>query len=85
MATKKDEPKAKTSGERVKELSERNAKEAAAGARTNRAEREAEASRRQAQADAAIERPKRVKADPDGDIDQRMAALLADHKEMGAR
>jgi hypothetical protein len=85
MATKKDEPKAKTSGDRVRESSERNAKEAAAGAKTLRAEREAAAARRDEETQALMERPRRVKPDPEGDIDQRMAALLEDHKQMGAR
>jgi hypothetical protein len=34
---------------------------------------------------AAVNARKAVKPDPQGDIDQRMAALLKDHVDMGAR
>jgi hypothetical protein len=85
MPTKKDEPKAKTSAERVKESSEANAKAAAAQSKATRADRERDAALRQAEQDALINKPRRVKPDPEGDIDQRMAALLEDHKRMGAR
>jgi hypothetical protein len=40
---------------------------------------------RDARAQSQINEPVKVKPDPQGDIDQRMAALLKDHKEMGAR
>ena len=56
----------------------------AAVAATN-ADRDAAAAL-QAQSQAAlINQPKKVKADPNGDIDQRMQALLEDHQEMGVR
>lgn len=51
----------------------------------NRAEREANEDAAARRAAASIATPKKVKADPEGDIDQRMAALLKDHQEMGAR
>ena len=79
MADKKD------SAARVKELSDRNAKETTAAMKTLRAERDADAARRQAETDALINKARRVKPDPEGDIDQRMAALLEDHRKMGAR
>ncbi len=40
---------------------------------------------REARAQAQINQPAKVKPDPQGDIDQRMAALLKDHQDMGAR
>ena len=85
MATKKDEPKARTSGDRVRESSEANAKAATRSAKDIRSDRDSEAALTQAQQDAAINKPRRVKPDPEGNIDQRMAALLEDHKRMGAR
>ncbi len=75
----------KTSGERVKELSERNATEAKKASKASRQDREAAASFLEAQQQAVINRESRVKPDPQGNIDQRMAALLKDHQEMGAR
>jgi hypothetical protein len=50
-----------------------------------RAEREREAALRDAREAALIEQPKKVSPDAHGDIDQRMAALLKDHKDMGVR
>lgn len=76
---------AKTSAERVRASSEQNTKDQAAAMKANRADRAAEAALNAAKGAALIERPRRVKADPEGDIDQRMAALLADHTRMGAR
>jgi hypothetical protein len=40
---------------------------------------------REARAQSQINQPAKVKPDPQGDIDQRMAALLKDHQDMGAR
>lgn len=82
MATK---DKAPTSAERVKELSDRNAAEAKKAAKANRQDREAAAAFLDAQQQAVINPENRAKPDPQGNIDQRMAALLKDHKEMGAR
>lgn len=59
-------------------LAEKNDAEFLATRRGNEAAAEARAL-------AAINSTRKVKADPQGDIDQRMAALLKDHQEMGAR
>lgn len=75
----------KTSAERVRASSERNAKDAVVASRVTREERASEAALQQSKNDAARQRPSNAKADPDGDIDQRMAALLQDHERMGAR
>ena len=52
---------------------------------TFRAERERDAATRAAEEGALITSRPKVKADPEGDIDQRMQALLEDHQRMGAR
>ena len=49
------------------------------------AERRRNEATAEARALSAINEPAKVKPDPQGDIDQRMAALLKDHIEMGAR
>jgi hypothetical protein len=74
-----------SSAERVKESSERNAAETKKAMKTLRAEREAAASFLDAQQQAAINPENRARPNPNGNIDQRMAALLRDHREMGAR
>ena len=76
---------AKTSAERKQAISAQNQKDQAASAATVRKERAAEAALNDAKQSALIERQRKVKPDPEGDIDQRMAALLQDHKDMGAR
>ena len=58
---------------------------AEAGWATYAAERESTAAKLAADQAALIEQRKKVKADPDGNIDQRMASLQKDHEAMGAR
>jgi hypothetical protein len=86
MATKKQPAESEpTSAERVKASSERNATEAKAADKANRADRDAAAAFTDARQRALINPESRARPDPEGNIDQRMAALLKDHKEMGAR
>lgn len=73
------------SAERVKALSERNAAEAKKADAVHRAERDEALARAERDRLAVISAPAKVKPDPQGDIDARMAALLKDHQEMGAR
>lgn len=73
------------SAERVKELSARNAAEAKKADAAHRAERDEALAQAERNRLAAINAPAKVKADPKGDIDARMAALLQDHVRMGAR
>jgi hypothetical protein len=58
---------------------------ASEGPSVTKQELNAQKATRDAKEAALITEPPAATPDPKGDIDQRMAALLKDHQEMGAR